>query len=98
MKKSNSIILFNQKEVRRVWNEEKETWYFSIIDVIEILTDSTVPKRYWSDLKDKLRKEGSEVYDKIVRLKFVVITPKNAKVLQNKRQLSSRKNKNLEGK
>ena len=71
MKKSNSIILFNQKEVRRAWDEEIELWYFSIIDVIEILTDSTIPKRYWSDLKGKLKKEGSEVYEKIVQLKFI---------------------------
>lgn len=70
MKKENSIILFNQKEVRRHFDEEKELWYFSIIDVIEILTDSTIPKRYWSDLKNKLQNEGSEVYEKIVQLKF----------------------------
>ncbi|MGI4805924.1 MAG: BRO family protein [Janthinobacterium lividum] len=44
---------------------------FSVIDVIEILTDSTVPKRYWSDLKKKLTKEGSQLYEKIVQLKFV---------------------------
>ena len=62
--------LFNQKQVRRVWDEEKEQWYFSIIDVIAILTDSSVPKRYWSDLKKKLHKEGSEAYEKIVRLKM----------------------------
>lgn len=71
MKKSNSIILFNQKQVRRHWDEDNELWYFSIIDVIEILTDSSIPKRYWSDLKKKLKKEGSEVYEKIVQLKFV---------------------------
>ena len=66
----NSIILFNQKEVRRIWDEEKELWFFSIIDVIEILTNSTIPKRYWSDLKSKLNREGSEVYEKIVQLKL----------------------------
>lgn len=70
MKKENSIILFNQRKVRRHWNEEKELWYFSIIDVIAILTDSTIPKRYWSDLKNKLQAEGSEVYEKIVHLKM----------------------------
>ena len=70
MKKSNSIALFNQKEVRRVWDEEKELWYFSVIDVIEVLTGVSIPKRYWSDLKIKLKKEGSEVYEKIVRLKM----------------------------
>jgi hypothetical protein len=70
MKKANSIILFNQKEVRRHWNADKELWYFSVIDVIEVLTDSSIPKRYWSDLKTKLKNEGSEVYEKIVQLKF----------------------------
>ncbi len=71
MKKESSIILFNQKEVRRHWDADKELWYFSIIDVVQILTDSTIPKRYWSDLKSRLKKEGSEVYEKIVQLKFV---------------------------
>lgn len=70
MKKKHSIVLFNQKQVRRYWGEEKELWYFSIIDVIEVLTDSSIPKRYWSDLKSKLKNEGSEVYEKIVQLKF----------------------------
>ena len=69
--KENSIILFNQKEVRRHWNEEQEQWYFSIIDVVAVLADTTNPKRYWSDLKTKLKQEGSEVYDNIVRLKMV---------------------------
>ncbi|MCG2810032.1 MAG: Bro-N domain-containing protein [Candidatus Aminicenantes bacterium] len=71
MKKSNSIVLFNQKQVRRFYDEKKETWYFSIIDVIGVLINSTIPKRYWSDLKNKLKDEGSEVYEKIVQLKFV---------------------------
>jgi len=70
MKKSNSIVLFNQKQVRRIWDEKKELWYFSIIDVIEILTDASIPRRYWSDLKSKLKNEGSEVYEKIVQLKM----------------------------
>jgi len=71
MKKLHSIVLFNQKQIRRFYDEEKETWYFSIIDVIEILTDSSIPRRYWSDLKGKLKNEGSEVYEKIVHLKMV---------------------------
>ena len=65
------IKLFESKQVRTYWDSEKEQWYFAIIDVIEILTGSTIPKRYWSDLKKKLTKEGSEVYDKIVRLKMI---------------------------
>lgn len=65
-----NIKLFESKKVRTHWDDEKETWYFSVIDVIEILTGSSIPKRYWSDLKSKLTKEGSEVYEKIVRLKL----------------------------
>lgn len=65
-----NIKLFESKKVRSLWDAEKETWYFSVIDVIEILTGSSIPKRYWSDLKNKLTKEGSQLYEKIVQLKF----------------------------
>ncbi len=68
--KEKSIVLFNKKKIRRHWDKDRELWYFSVIDVVEVLTDSSVPKRYWSDLKIKLAEEGSEVYDKIVRLKM----------------------------
>lgn len=71
MTKEDSIILFNQKNVRRYWDAQGELWYFSVVDVIEVLTDSVAPKRYWSDLKIKLKNEGSQVYDKIVRLKLM---------------------------
>lgn len=71
IKKDNKIALFEQKKIRRHWDEEEEKWYFSIIDVVEILTGSTIPRRYWSDLKKKLQKEGSEVYEKIVQLKMI---------------------------
>ena len=67
MKQSQSIVLFHQNTVRRHWNESKELWYFSIVDVVQVLTDSSIPRRYWSDLKIKLQAEGSEVYDKIVQ-------------------------------
>jgi len=70
MKKSNSIILFNQKQVRRIWNEGKELWYFSIIDVVEILTDSPRPRKYWNALKTKLKEEGSELSQKVGQLKL----------------------------
>lgn len=63
----NNIKLFEQKKVRIHWDERQEKWYFSVINVIEILTGSTIPKRYWSDLKKKLAKEGSEAYEKIIR-------------------------------
>jgi len=64
------VKLFEQKKVRTHFDKEKEIWYFSVVDVIEILTDSSIPKRYWSDLKKKLTKEGSQLYEKIVQLKF----------------------------
>lgn len=65
------LKLFEEKKVRTYWDEEKQAWFFSVIDVVEILTGSSVPRRYWSDLKKKLTKEGSQLYEKIVQLKFV---------------------------
>jgi hypothetical protein len=65
-----NIQLFEDKKVRSHWDSENEIWYFSVIDIIEILTGSSIPKRYWSDLKKKLSNEGSEAYEKIVRLKL----------------------------
>lgn len=70
IEKETTIVLFKQKEVRRYWNDDQELWYFSIVDVIEILTDSNRPRRYWNDLKKKLTKEGSELSDKIGQLKM----------------------------
>ena len=70
MTKQNAIKIFEEKKVRTVWDSDKEEWYFSIIDVIEVLTDSDNPRRYWSDLKRKLTKEGSQLYAKIVQLKL----------------------------
>jgi BRO family, N-terminal domain len=66
----NNIKLFEDKKVRTLWDENQEKWYISIIDVVEVLTDSTIPKRYWSDLKKKLAKEGNQSYEKIVQLKM----------------------------
>jgi hypothetical protein len=71
MKQESSIVLFNQKKVRRDWNEENELWYFSIVDIIEILTDTARPRKYWNDLKKKLYSEGSEMSDKIGQLKMM---------------------------
>jgi hypothetical protein len=68
---NSTLALFEQQQIRRMYNEEQHQRYFSIIDVVQILTDSTIPKRYRSDLKKKLSQEGSEVYEKIVQLKFI---------------------------
>ncbi len=63
------IIVFQEKEIRRLWQDGE--WYFSIVDIIEVLTGSTTPRRYWSDLKRKLISEGFEqLYEKIVQLKL----------------------------
>ncbi|MBK6986736.1 MAG: Bro-N domain-containing protein [Bacteroidetes bacterium] len=70
MTKDNAIKIFESKQVRTHWDAKTEKWYFSVIDVIEILTGSSIPKRYWTDLKKKLTKEGNQLYDKIVQLKF----------------------------
>jgi len=69
-KKDNTIILFNEKQVRRHWDEDKELWYFSVIDVIEILTDTPRPRKYWNALKTNLKEEGSEVSQKLGQLKM----------------------------
>ena len=62
--------LFEGKEIRSLWDSEKEEYYFSVVDVISALTDSNIPKRYWSDLKRKLDEEGSQLYENIVQLKM----------------------------
>lgn len=70
MKQNNSIILFHKKQVRRHWDKDKELWYFSVVDLIEILTDSPRPRKYWNALKTKLEKEGSELSHKLGQLKM----------------------------
>lgn len=62
--------LFEGSEIRSVWDSEKEDYYFSVVDVIKVLTDSAIPRRYWTDLKKKLVEEGSQLYDNIVQLKL----------------------------
>nr|MBP3258833.1 phage antirepressor protein [Bacilli bacterium] len=62
--------LFEGSEIRSIWDSEKEEYYFSVIDVISVLTESNIPKRYWTDLKKKLFDEGSELYENIVQLKM----------------------------
>jgi hypothetical protein len=68
--KHGSIILFHEKQVRRHWDAENELWYFSIVDVIEILTESPRPRKYWNALKTKLKDEGSELSQKVGQLKL----------------------------
>lgn len=70
MTQETAIKLFEQRQIRSAWKEDDEKWYFSIIDVIEVLTGTDRPRKYWSDLKAKLKKEGSELSEKIGQLKL----------------------------
>ncbi len=67
-----TIKLFESKKIRSVWNEQEEQWYFSIVDIIEVLTESARPRKYWNDLKQKLNSEGfTELSAKIGQLKLL---------------------------
>ena len=65
-----TLKIFENQNIRTVWDSEKDDYYFSIIDIIKALTDSSRPRKYWNDLKNKLREEGSELSDKIGQLKM----------------------------
>jgi hypothetical protein len=64
------IKIFENKKIRSNWDAEQEKWFFSVVDIIEALTDTDRPRKYWSDLKSKLKKEGSELSAKIGQLKM----------------------------
>ena len=70
MSKENKLQLFQKQRVRTFWDEEQEKWYFSIIDVVAVLTDSPRPRKYWNALKTKLKEEGSELSQKVGQLKM----------------------------
>lgn len=70
MTEETKIILFKGYEIRTRWDEEIEEYYFSVIDVVGALSESKNPRRYWSDLKRKLKKEGSQLYENIVQLEM----------------------------
>ena len=69
-KNDQGIKLFESAQVRSHWDAEQEKWYFSVVDVVQVLTDSSIPKRYWSDLRRKIEKESGQPYEEIVRLKM----------------------------
>ena len=64
------IKIFEEKKVRTIWDAENEEWYFSVVDVVAVLTESERPRKYWNDLKKKLQQEGSELSEKIGQLKM----------------------------
>lgn len=71
MTKKEAIKLFEERKVRTVWDDELEKWYFSIVDVIGVLTDSPDPRNYWKVLKNRLKKEGNETVTNCNQLKLV---------------------------
>jgi hypothetical protein len=70
MKQEDAIKIFEQKQIRSIWNDEEQKWYFSVIDVVEVLTGSPRPRKYWNALKTKLKNEGSELSQKLGQLKL----------------------------
>ena len=86
-----SIKLFEEKKVRTAWNENEEEWYFSVVDVIEVLTDSPRPRKYWNALKTKLKTEGSELSQNLGQLKLQsedgkYLNAKNVLSIENKNE------------
>jgi DNA-damage-inducible protein D len=65
-----NIKLFESQKIRSHWDAEKEKWYFSVVDIIEILTESPRPRKYWNALKTKLQEEGSELSQNLGQLKM----------------------------
>ena len=70
MTQQNAIKLFEQKQVRSVWDDTTEEWYFSVVDVVAILTDSQDPRNYWKVLKNRLKKEGNQLVTNCNQLKL----------------------------
>lgn len=70
MTQKESIRLFEERKVRAIWDDEQEEWYFSVVDVIQILTDSADGRKYWNKLKQRLKEEGSELVTNCHQLKL----------------------------
>lgn len=95
IKLGNEIKLFEGNKIRSVWDNEKEEWYFSVVDIVGALTESKNPRRYWSDLKRKIKdEEGSvQLYEKIVQLK---LESSDGKMYNITKEVSSKKHENKE--
>ncbi|GHU28364.1 hypothetical protein FACS1894152_6000 [Bacilli bacterium] len=79
-----AIKLFENKNVRMAWDDTKEKWYFSVIDIIEVLTGGSRPRKYWNALKTRLKAEGSQLSQKLGQLKF---EDSNSQLVTNCNQL-----------
>lgn len=72
MMQKQTIQLFEQRKVRTVWDDDAEKWYFSVVDVVGVLTDSPDPNNYWKVLKNRLKKEDNEPVTNCNRFKLLV--------------------------
>ncbi len=70
MTKDTKIKLFNDRQIRTIWDDDQEKWFFSIVDVVGVLTESPNPRKYWSVLKTRLKKEGSQLATNCSQLKM----------------------------
>ncbi|MFZ1677566.1 MAG: hypothetical protein WAT91_09845 [Saprospiraceae bacterium] len=70
MSKQEAIKIFEEKKVRTLWDSEEEKWFFSIVDTVEVLTESPNPRKYWSVLKTRLKREGSQLTTNCSQLKM----------------------------
>lgn len=95
IKLGNEIKLFEGNKIRSVWDNEKEEWYFSVVDIVGALTESKNPRRYWSDLKRKMKdEEGAiQLYEKIVQLK---LESSDGKMYNITKEVSSKKHEDKE--
>jgi hypothetical protein len=71
MKEHSEIAIFEEKNIRRQWNEKEEKWYFSVVDIVGALTGSVDPRKYWNKLAERLRNEGNESVTKCHQLKML---------------------------
>ena len=74
---NDKIQLFEDKKIRTAWDEEKEGWYFSVVDVVSVLTESVDGRKYWNKLKQRLKEEGDETVTNCNRLKMTAADGKN---------------------
>lgn len=100
MTKQQALKLFEEKKVRTVWDDEQEKWYFSIVDVVSILTENTDGRKYWNKLKQRLKEEGNETVTNCHQLKMQAVDGKmnlkiNSKIIQQINDMKTISNKQL---
>ena len=81
MTQQEAIKIFEEKKVRTIWDSEAERWYFSIVDVVSVLTDSTDGRKYWNKLKQRLKEEGNETVTNCHQLKMHAVDGKMRLIL-----------------